>query len=227
MLCLITGADGALGATVTDHLWRAGWQLHAAVQDANADSRLRLQANGRPLSTFVADLTRPADVRNWVAAAPAPFEAVVHLVGGYRSAPTLTETDDATVDFLLDINLRTTIYVLRATLPVLRQQQSGSIVLVSARTGMIAQASDAIYGATKAAVAQLARAAAAEAKHDNVRVNAVAPGVILQPDRQDWASPEQQATFTPQDDIASAIAWLVSPASKGVSGTVLPLYGKL
>lgn len=227
MLCLITGADGALGATVADQLWADGWHLHAATVDAAAADKLQQQAKGRPLSTYTANLLNPADVSAWQQAAPAPYDAVVHLVGGWKAAPSLAETDDATVSFLLDINLRTTINVLRAVLPNMQQRKTGSIVLVSARAGLTALPNDAVYGAAKAAVAHLAKAAAEEAKADNVRVNAVAPGTILQPERQSWATPEQLATFTPQEDIAAAIAWLISPASKGVTGSILPLYGKL
>src|SRR5580692_10896292 len=110
---LITGANGGLGAFVTAAFLEAGAQVVGTSRQIDGRAFLNPRFEAIP-----ADLTSPHDAARLVADALGKFrkiDALVHVAGGFAGGGPIHETDDATWDTMLDVNLRAAVNILRAT----------------------------------------------------------------------------------------------------------------
>jgi NAD(P)-dependent dehydrogenase (short-subunit alcohol dehydrogenase family) len=181
---LITGAASGIGAATADKFARAGWRLILA--DINAAGlgvvAERAGALGaaevRPVA---ADVTSVASVTALFEAASAggPLDALHANVGICPPERPLTETDPATVDRILSVNVVGAINTLRAGVPAVRD--GGAIVITASDSGLLAHPGAAVYSASKIALIGLGRALAAEVAPRRVRVNMVCPGGVDTP----------------------------------------------
>ncbi len=136
------------------------------------------------------------------------------------------------------VNVNGAFYMIRAAVPALRRSR-GVIVNVSSMTALVGQDRGAAYVASKGALVSMTKALALELAPDGIRVNCVCPAGVDTPLLRDWAAtlPDPEAVLRGQadmhllkrlataDEIASAIAFLASPASSFVTGTILPVEG--
>ena len=122
---------------------------------------------------------------------------------------------------MLRANLESVYGVCRAALPHLAR--GGSIVTVGARVATKGGAGAAAYAVSKAAVQALTRVLAAENRERGVRVNAVAPGTIDSAANRATMPAGDTSRWTPPEEIAGVIVFLLSPASAPVTGTVVPV----
>ena len=134
-------------------------------------------------------------------------------------------------DRLFDVNVKGMYHCINAAMPGFLQKQEGSIVTVSSVWGQVGASCEAAYSATKGAVIALSKALAKELGPSGIRVNCVAPGVILTDMCAD-VEPEilaEMAQETPvgrngkPEDVAKAIAYLAD--AEFVTGQVLPVNG--
>ncbi|HEX2296728.1 MAG TPA: SDR family oxidoreductase [Actinomycetota bacterium] len=226
---LVTGGTGALGTGVTKRFLQEGHEVVASwIVEAEADRLRRDLADSGDLLLVRADVTRPPDVSRMVAeveASAGPVDALVHLVGMWRGGSALHETEDATWDLVMDVNLRSAFNCARAVLPGMLQRGWGRLVFVSSETARRGQARQVPYAVSKAAVAALAEAIADETRGTGVTANALSPSVIDTPanraafpgsDHGRWVSPE---------DLASAVHFLTTDAAGAITGTTLPVPG--
>jgi 2-keto-3-deoxy-L-fuconate dehydrogenase len=230
---LITGAASGIGLATAQHLAAQGAnRLILADVDADALAQIDLPC--------VIDVL-PGDVRDedyWHAAAPrlVGIDAAV-INAGVAGAGTIPDLTVEEWRRILSINLDGAFLTLRA---VMRAMQTGSIVIVASAAGIKPEPGVAAYGASKAAVIQLAKVAAREAA-PNIRVNAIAPAGVETPvwdavpmfaDRaaaigRDAAFAELAAMATPMgryakaDEIAAQIGFLLSDAAATITGSVL------
>jgi NAD(P)-dependent dehydrogenase (short-subunit alcohol dehydrogenase family) len=107
----------------------------------------------------------------------------------------------------------------------MQQQGSGVIVHVAARPGIEPTGGMAAYGASKAALVHLTRILDVELRPHGIRVNAVAPQLLVTPANRNIFPPEVLAHAVAPEAIAGVIAFLVSDAAAPVSGAILPAYG--
>jgi NAD(P)-dependent dehydrogenase (short-subunit alcohol dehydrogenase family) len=152
---------------------------------------------------------------------------LVHLAGGYKAGNSITDYSNDDFTFLMDLNTRPTFLLLKHLLPKFKAQQAGSIVTIGAKPALHAVAANAVYTASKSAVIALTMAAAEEGRNVNVRANCIVPAALQTPGNLSWASKEQFNTFTPLDDVADTILFLMSDQSRGVTGTIIPMYNKI
>jgi NAD(P)-dependent dehydrogenase (short-subunit alcohol dehydrogenase family) len=134
-------------------------------------------------------------------------------------------------DRVVAVNLRGTFNVLQATGRIMSAQRGGSIVFFSSIRSVVVEPGQSVYAMTKAGIAQLVRAGAAEFGAYNVRVNAVAPGVVETPlTAPIKANPEWYAAYANKsalkrwahaDEMVGPTLFLVSDAASFVTGTVL------
>jgi NAD(P)-dependent dehydrogenase (short-subunit alcohol dehydrogenase family) len=134
-------------------------------------------------------------------------------------------------DRVVAVNLKGTFNVLKATGRIMSAQRGGSIIFFSSIRSLVVEPGQSVYAMTKAGIAQLVRAGAAEFGPYNVRVNAVAPGVVETPltapikANADWyaayANKSALKRWARADEMVGPTLFLASDAASFVTGTVL------
>lgn len=147
----------------------------------------------------------------------------------------ILDYSDAEVDRVVALNLKGTFNVLRAAGHIMTADRRGSIVLFSSIRSQVVEPGQSVYAATKAAIVQLVRTAAAEFGPYGVRVNAVAPGVIETPLTEPIkAHPAWYAAYAAKsvfgrwgraDEMVGPTLFLISDAASYVTGTLLVADG--
>ena len=235
---VVTGAGGALGAAISRRL--AGEadtdlvlsDVSGPSLDATVDG---LAGSDASVETMLADVSDEDQVAAVVARAVDRFGRLDVLISnaGVLSPNgrihNLT-TDDWERSFR--VNVMGAVNGIRAAVPVMRAQQSGSIVLTASVSGLTAWSHAAPYCATKAAVIQLAKVAAVEYARDGIRVNCVCPGTFrsaihdeLPPEALDAIAGRHPLGLGAADDLAGAYAYLASDDSRWTTGAALVVDG--
>jgi 3-oxoacyl-[acyl-carrier protein] reductase len=237
-IALVTGASRGIGRAIALRLAAEGANIvvnyHANADAANAVAA-EVSALGRQAHVVQADVARSADVDRLVAAALEQFERVDVLVNnaGITRDTLLMRMSEDDWDAVLDTNLKSAFLVTKAVLrPMLRQRQ-GRIVNITSISGVMGNAGQANYAASKAGLIGFTRSVAREVASRGITCNAVAAGVI---DTEIWHGVPQAAIDamlqmipagrkgTP-DDVAEATAFLASDAASYISGQVLNVDG--
>ncbi|MFO0452658.1 MAG: SDR family oxidoreductase [Pseudomonadota bacterium] len=229
-LLLVTGAAGGIGAAIVRAAARAGWAVRA-VDLREPDSALRDSA-GPAVDWCVADVTSAAGVERAFDCGRTPA-AVVNSAGIVQFAKLADLSRDDFVG-LLDVNLVGTFLVTQAAVRRLREAGGGAVVNVSSVAAHAPAPGTGAYTASKAGIEAMSRQFAVELAGTAVRVNCVAPGFIdagmgaANYDRVAW---ERRAAAVPlrrlgtAEDVADAVLFLVSPASRYVTGQTLVVDG--
>ena len=224
---IVTGGTGSLGGAVVERFLEAGAQVLVTyvVEAEVAPFRERFAAHGARVELQRCDLRRADEVGALLdGVAPGSLRAVVNLAGGYTWTR-VADADDAALERLLDLNLRTTFTVCRAAAPVLAAAGGGAIVNVSARAALRGEAGNGVYGATKAAVLALTQSLSEELKDAGVNVNAVLPSIIDTPANRAAMPKSDPARWVAPGDLANVIVFLASAAARAIHGAGIPVYG--
>jgi NAD(P)-dependent dehydrogenase (short-subunit alcohol dehydrogenase family) len=230
---VVTGAAGALGTALCRRLAGHGHGV-AGIGLARHGERLR-RLEGELGAAFVGLPLAEDTAAAWDGALGAverrlgaPVGAVL-VAGGWRGGvPFHEETDEATWRSMLDENLESAQRALRALLPRLVAQRSGSVVVIGSRnverpwSGRGAAA----YTVAKSALVALARVVASEVLDAGVRVNAVLPSTIDTAQNRAAMPDADAARWVAPESIAAVVEFLLSDAARDVSGAVLPVYGR-
>jgi NAD(P)-dependent dehydrogenase (short-subunit alcohol dehydrogenase family) len=194
---LVCGGSGALGSAVVQTLRSRGDEVIVADKET-------------------VDLTDPDAVETFWDQLGVTPRWVVNAAGAFRPE-TVAESEPADARFLLEVNFFTAWWSCRAA--ARRLPAGGGIVNVAARAALSGGAGSAAYAVSKAAVVRLTQVLALELTERRVRVNAVVPALIDTP-----ANRAAGVTGgTPPEEVASAIAFLLSDAASAVSGAIVPV----
>ena len=230
----VVGAGSGIGEAVA--VLCAGLGARVAVLDLD-EARARDVASrlGPKAHAFTLDVRKGASVEAAFEAA----ERTLHGLDAVVATPAVNvrkailEYSEEDLEHVLSVNLRGTFHVLRAAGRRLAARGQGSVVLLSSIRSQTVEPGQSVYAATKAAIVQLARTAAAELAP--VRVNAVAPGVVDTPltapikAQADWYAAYAAKTILGRwarpEEIAAPIAFLLTDAASYITGTVLFVDG--
>jgi NAD(P)-dependent dehydrogenase (short-subunit alcohol dehydrogenase family) len=151
---------------------------------------------------------------------------VMANIAGVMHRSLVLDTEEADLDRVLGINLKGVFFGAQAAARVMVEAGGGSIVNMASAAVDQPAPKLAVYGMTKAALVQLTKVLAHEVGEHAVRVNAVAPGYVRTA-MTDRSMDEGMATYTPlrtvgePDDIAYAVLYLASDASRFMTGQIL------
>lgn len=236
-VALITGASRGIGAELARRLAAEGFKIVVDYAGDAASARgvaEAIETAGGAAIVVRADVADPAAVEALFDAAEAAFggiDVVVNCAGVMRLAP-IAETDDATFDRMVAINLKGTFNVCREAARRLRD--GGRVINFSSSVIGVRLPTYGVYAATKAAVEGLTQVLAQELRGRRISVNAVAPGPVATELFLDGKSPEligRLAKLNPlerlgaPEDIARVVAFLAGPEGGWVNGQVIRANG--
>jgi 2-keto-3-deoxy-L-fuconate dehydrogenase len=237
---LVTAAGQGIGRATAEAFAREGAKVIAA--DINDDA-LSTLARIDGITARHLDVTDASAVAALVGGLP-PLQ-VLFNGAGFVHAGSILDCDDAAWDFSFDLNVRSMYRLIRATLPAMLAQGSGSIINMASVASSIKGAPNRfVYGATKAAVIGMTKAIAADFITRGIRCNAICPGTVESPslhqriEAQAKASGQNidavQAAFVARqpmgrigrtEEIAALAVYLASDESAFTTGTTQVIDG--
>ncbi len=239
----ITGAEQGIGKSVAEHLIDAGCDVfihYFMGEEGPKELVARAEARGQKATYAYADLTDEEDTNRCLAEAGdflGCIDVLVNNVGGIIARKRLGEIDSKFWQTVIDVNMTTMMHVTQAALPLLEKASDGaSIVNLSSLAGrMGGHAGSLVYSTTKGAVLTWTRSLAAELGPKGIRVNAVAPGLILGTRFHNQHTTKESADETVSqiplgragdpDDIARTITFLASEYDGFISGATIDING--
>jgi NAD(P)-dependent dehydrogenase (short-subunit alcohol dehydrogenase family) len=231
-VALVAGGAGGIGRATVALLARAGARVVSADLAAPPAGADGVDGAEESLACDVTDAAAVRDLVAGVAARHGRLDVLVHSAGITRDA-VLWKLADRDWSEVLRVNLDSAFLLLREAAPVMRRQGGGAVVLVTSINGERGKLGQANYAASKAGLIGLGRSAARELGRFGVRVNLVAPGLVLTPMTRALA-PEvlERAVgetvlgrLAEPDDVARAVLFLASAMAGHVTGQVLRVDG--
>jgi NAD(P)-dependent dehydrogenase (short-subunit alcohol dehydrogenase family) len=237
---LVTGAARGLGRTIALSLAHAGADVALGLRDGTdgADLEAEIAAMGRRTVRVQMDVLDLAQIDVAVRAVHDAFGRIDVLVNNAGLGPenAAEDVNEPDYDLTFDTNVKGLFFTSQAVGRVMIAQGSGRIVNLSSQAGFVALPGEAIYCASKAAVAHLTRCLAVEWGRHGINVNAIAPTFIRTPGTAAALSDPAFAADVLERiaglhrvgepvDVAGAVVYLASPASALVTGTTLMVDG--
>jgi 3-oxoacyl-[acyl-carrier protein] reductase len=235
---MVTGGAGGIGTATARRLARDGMLVVLADIDPEASERVAstLRAEGLGVEPGTVDVTDSAAVDafiNDVAERHGRLDALINNAGFVRDAP-LTKMSDQEFRSVVEVCLFGAFHCSRAAAPVMIAQGQGRIVNITSRA-YLGNPGQANYSSAKAGLTGLTRALAKELGRHGITVNAVAPGIVqtdairAHPRFEQIAERARKANSIQRlgepEDVAAAIAYLVSPEASFVTGDVIHVSG--
>ncbi len=240
--CLITGASTGIGAAVAKALAAQGARV-AAHYGSNREAAEALAAEVGAAGGEIVRLQR--DLAGGRAAGPlveevaerlGGLDVLINNAGSPLGRVPIANASDAFYDQVMDLNFRAVFVACRAAVGIMRRQGGGAIVnttSIAARHGGGPGA--LLYAAAKSAVSSLTRGLAKELARENIRVNAVAPGVVTTPLHDRLTPPDVMQGFLAAipmnragvpDECVGAYLFLASPSLSGyMTGQIIEVNG--
>lgn len=180
--CVITGAASGIGFAVSEALLQTGAVVFMADRDEKtlASSAEQLSTHAGRVHTFVVDVTRQEQVRQAIENAASLHGRLDFLFNNAGVGGTMP-IGEATLEHwrrIIDINLWGVIYGVHAAIPIMRRQGSGHIVNTSSVAGLVPLPFQALYCATKYAVAGLSESLRFELGEEGIHVSVICPGDV-------------------------------------------------
>jgi 3-oxoacyl-[acyl-carrier protein] reductase len=234
---VVTGGAQGIGKAIAVRLAQAGSDV--VIGDVNMQvaeqTAAELQALGVRSAAFPLDVSQFDKVEKFFQEAVGRFgkvDVLVNNAGVTRDTLVLKMTPEDW-DFVLKINLYGSFYCIKAVIPYMTKARQGRIVNIASIIGLIGNAGQANYSASKGGLIALTKTVAKEYASRGVNVNAVAPGFIktAMTDKLPEAVRNQMISLIPKkdygqpDDVADSVLFLASDLSRYITGQVIVVDG--
>ena len=239
-VALVTGAARGLGRAISLALAHAGADVALGLREPGTadDLQAEIESMGRRTTAVPMDVCDLAQIGPAVDSVVAEFGRLDILVNNAGLGPSNLAEDvtEADFDLTMDVNVKGLFFASQAAGRVMIRQGYGRIVNLSSQAGFVALPTEAIYCASKAAVAHLTKCLAVEWGRYGITVNAVAPtfirtdgtaAALAEPGFEDEVRERIAALHRIGEpmDVAGGVVFLVSPAASLITGTTLLIDG--
>lgn len=235
---LVTGASSGLGKGIADLVAQLGARVILVARNPERLLATRGTLIGQGHETEPYDLSAVEGIPNWmkeVAQKYGQLDGVVHSAGVLPTKP-LRMQSAADWEHALRINVSAGAALAKAFRQKNVRAESGSMVYLSSVMGLTGQPGQVLYSATKGALISMVRSMALELAPEKIRINCVAPAVVLagmSENLQQLVTPEQFSQITAMhplglgkaEDVAHAVAFLLADAARWITGTTMVVDG--
>lgn len=237
-VALVTGASSGIGKASAEAFIRKNYATILVDQNSEAGKAAEAELGALGECTFVhCDVSSEQSVTNMMIKAVSTYgriDAAFNAAGINGDFSTAVDCRVDNWDAVMSVNLRGLWLCLKYELQQMLEQGSGAIVNCASTQGLFGTTNLAAYVASKHGVVGLTRAAALENARNNIRINAVCPGMINTPMWQRSITPDMEQQLLAGDpagrlgmpaEIAEAVVWLCQPGASFVNGHALVVDG--
>ncbi len=228
-VAIITGGAGSIGRATALRL--AGEGASVAIADINLEQAQKvadeIRALGGVALALAIDLRNVGEINQMAKTVIDKFGRIDILVtcagGSARSKLSLLkDAEDEVIDMILDVNLRSVIFAIRAVIGHMIERNKGKIVNVASIVGMQGKSKHADYSAAKAGVIAMTKTLAMELASHNINVNCVSPGLVPRKSSEEVLAHIRKTNYFGRigkpEDVANLIMFLVSDEADFITG---------
>jgi NAD(P)-dependent dehydrogenase (short-subunit alcohol dehydrogenase family) len=228
---VITGGTGGLGTALVRRLVYEDYRLAITYLlpdeatafeeefDVDEDQLLLLRVDATNAEAVNGLMKDVAD--KWGA-----IHGLCSLVGGWAGGRDVGETDDVRFERMVDINLRSAFFAIRAAVPYLVETGWGRIITVGSRAALDYPTGQAAFNVAKAGVVALTKSVAQELEGTGVTANVLMPSVIDTPATRLSLPYADYVNWPTPDEIAAVVYFLLNEDSGVINGAEIPVYGR-
>ncbi len=238
---LVTGSSRGIGRDIAVELARAGadvavnYPFEAELENAKETVR-QIEALGRKAVLIEADVSSPQSCEEMISKTTTTFGKLDILINnaGVTADTLMLRMKESDWDRVIDINLKGTFNCIKASLREMMKNK-GRIINISSVIGIMGNAGQANYAASKAGIIALTKSVAKEMGSRGICCNAIAPGFIETPMtqalseemRKDYFTRIPLGRFGTSQDVANAVVFLAGPGASYINGTTIVVDGGL
>lgn len=238
-VALVTGGSRGIGRAICLRLAQDGYRIvfnYQSGREAAMETKRLCQECGGQVLMVQADVSKPADceylIRQAADFGQGRIDVLVNNAGITRDG-LLARMKDEDFDGVIDVNLKGTFYMMRGVSKLMLRQKSGHIINMSSVVGVMGNAGQVNYSASKAGVIGMTKSLAREVASRHITVNAVAPGMI-ETDMTGALSEQTREGILAgipfhemgkAEDVANLVAFLASEESRYITGQVICVDG--
>lgn len=232
---IVTGAGSGIGRATASRIAREGGRVVAVDISQERLNEFKTSLPDAHIDTVAGDITDSYTVADIVAVAGDTIDGLANIAGIMDNMTPVHEVSDEIWERVLNVNLVGTMKLMRATIPKMLTQKSGSIVNITSEAGLRGSAAGAAYTTSKHAVIGLTKSAAFSYTGTGIRVNAVAPGGVATNIEAKFDSEMFTERFgvaagvmpapTAAEVLAASITFLLSDDGVNINGAIVPSDG--
>lgn len=236
-IAIVTGGAQGIGKTIATQLAQEGANVVIAdvVEEVAKATAQEISQKGSEAISIVVDVSRLSSVEEMAKKTLDKFGRIDILINnaGITRDALIMRMKEEDWDLVLDINLKGAFNCIKVVSPVMMKQKAGKIVNIASIVGIIGNAGQANYSASKGGLIALTKTCARELAGRRINVNAVAPGFIQtsMTERLPAQVKEKLSSQIPfgeigkPEDVASAVLFLVSEKASYITGEVIKVDG--
>lgn len=228
---VLTGGTGGLGTALVRRLIRQDYRLAVTYLLPEEASKFEeeFDFSEDELTLTRLDATNSDAVKDFMTEVAGRWDGIhglCALVGGWAGGRDVEDTDDVRLERMLDLNLRSAFYAVRAVIPHLRETGWGRIVLVGSRAALDNPTGQSAFNIAKAGVVALGQTVADEISDSGITANVIMPSVIDTPATRESLPYADYVNWPTPDEIAAVAEFILTEESGVMTGALVPVYGR-